>query len=91
MRSMLEIKKNTSNNLVLVLLINKPINKESPIDDKLWDKEITIAQIIPTEFKDSIEQKLKFKCNIGDNAIIFFKSKYLKYEQLIINIPIKLI
>jgi|TARA_B100000446_G_C10446213_1_gene303464 hypothetical protein len=30
-----DIKKNASNNLVLVLLINKPINKESPIDDKL--------------------------------------------------------
>ena len=55
MRSMLEIKKNTSNNLVLVLLINKPINKESPIDDKLCDKEIIIAQKIPLEFKDNIE------------------------------------
>ena len=30
-----DIKKNASNNLVLVLLINKPINKEGPIDDKL--------------------------------------------------------
>ncbi len=43
-RKIEDIKKNVSNNLVLVLLINKPINKESPIDDKLWDKGITIAQ-----------------------------------------------
>ncbi len=34
-RKIEDIKKNASNNLVLVLLINKPINKESPIDDKL--------------------------------------------------------
>ena len=34
-RKIEDIKKNASNNLVLVLLINNPINKESPIDDKL--------------------------------------------------------
>ena len=43
-RKIEDIKKNASIHLVLVLLINKPINKESPIDDKLWDKGITIAQ-----------------------------------------------
>ena len=43
-RKVEDIKKNASDNLVLVLLINKPINKESPIDDKLWDNEIIIAQ-----------------------------------------------
>ncbi len=39
-----EKKQYATNNLVLVKLIKKPINKESPIYDKLWDKGITIAQ-----------------------------------------------
>ena len=43
-RKIEDIKKNASNNLVLVLLINKPINKEGPIGDRLWDKGIAIAQ-----------------------------------------------
>ena len=43
-RKIEDIKNKASINLVLVLLINKPINKESPIDDKLWDNGITIAQ-----------------------------------------------
>ena len=54
-RKIEDIKNNESNNLVLVLLINKPINKNKPIDDKLCDKEIIIAQKIPLEFKDNIE------------------------------------
>ena len=54
-RKIEDIKNNESNNLVLVLLINKPINKESPIEDKLWDKEIIIAQKIPLEFEDNME------------------------------------
>ena len=74
MRDILDKKKSTSNNLVLTLLINKPINKESAIDDKLWDKLITIAHTIPLLFKDKIELNVKFKCNIEENAIIFFKS-----------------
>ena len=54
-RKIEEIEKNASNNLVKVLLINKPLNRESPIDDKLWDKLITIPQYIPAEFEDNIE------------------------------------
>jgi len=77
-RKIEDIKKKESNNLVLVLLINKPIDKNSAIDDKLWDKGITIALYKPLEFEDNIEWKVKFKCNIEDNAIVFFKSWYLK-------------
>ena len=35
--------------------IVKPINKEGPIDGKLWGREVIIAQKIPIEFKDSNE------------------------------------
>ena len=49
-RKIVDVKKNASNNLVLVLLINKPINKEGPIGDRLWDKGIAIAQKMPLEF-----------------------------------------
>jgi hypothetical protein len=40
---------------VLVLLINKPINKEGPIDVKLCGKGVIIAQKIPLEFEDNNE------------------------------------
>ena len=40
-----DIKKNASNNLVLLLLINKPINKESPIDDKRFYINIIEKQL----------------------------------------------
>ena len=43
-RKIEDIKNNESINLVLVLLMSKPINKESAIDDKLWDKGIIILQ-----------------------------------------------
>ncbi len=59
---------------MLVLLINKHINKEDPIDGKRWDKGITIAQVIPLEYKDNIEWKVQSKCKIEDNARIFFKA-----------------
>lgn len=73
-RFILDKKKSTSNNLLLTLLINKPINKESAIDDKLCDKLIIIPVNIPLLFKDKIELNVKFKCNIEENAITFFKS-----------------
>ena len=47
------------------------------IDDKLWDREVIIAQKTPIEDNDSNEKKVRLRCNIEDNAIIFFKSKYL--------------
>ena len=62
---------------MLVLLIDIPINKEGPIDDELWDEGIAIAQKIPLEFKDNMEWKVTFKCNIGGDAIVFFKSRYI--------------
>ena len=68
------MKKNISISLLLVLLITNPTNKESPIDDKLWLKGIIIQQNKPLEFNDNIEWKVKFKCNIEDNAITFFRS-----------------
>ena len=43
-RKIEDIKNNEYINLVLVLLMSKPINKESSIDDKLWDKGIIILQ-----------------------------------------------
>jgi len=41
----------------------------------------------PIELNDKHEIKTKFKCNIDEKAIIFFKSKYLKQEHVIINTP----
>lgn len=39
----------------------------------------------PHELNDKHETKTKFKCNIDEKAIIFFKSKYLNNEDVIIN------
>lgn len=50
-RKVIEVKKSASSNLVFALLISIPTNKESPMDDKLWDKGIIIAHNNPLEFK----------------------------------------
>jgi hypothetical protein len=44
---------------------------------------------MPDALKLIIEQKLRFKCIILENAIIFFISKYLKEAQEAKVIPIK--
>lgn len=69
------------------MLINKPANKNNAIDEKLCDNEINIPLNKPQELNDKHETKTKFKCNIDEKAIIFFKSKYLKQEHVIINTP----
>ena len=70
-----------------VLLIIKPVNRNSDIDEKLCDKEMMIPLNKQHELNDKHETKTKFKCNIDEKAIIFFKSKYLKQEHVITNKP----
>jgi len=70
------------------LLINNPANKNNAIDEKLWDNEINTALNKPELLNDNNDTNTKFKCNIDENAIIFFKSKYLKQEHVIIKHPI---
>ena len=42
--------------------------------EKLWDNDITNPLTKPHEFNDNNATNTKFKCNIEENAIIFFKS-----------------
>ena len=88
-RPKLSIKEKGSKNLEKVLLIKQPANKNNPIEEKEWAKEVIIPHRTPLEFKETIETKVRFECVIEDKAIIFFKSKYRKQEQEIIKTAIK--
>ncbi len=57
------------------MLINKPANKNKAIDEKLWDNDINMALNKPQELNDNNATNTKFRCNIDEKAIIFFKSK----------------
>tara|TARA_B110000240_G_C13116540_1_gene290729 strand:+ start:41 stop:298 length:258 start_codon:yes stop_codon:yes gene_type:complete len=69
------------------LLIINPHNKNNAIDEKLCDNEIKIPLNKPHELNDKHETKTKFKCNIDEKAMIFFKSKYLKHVHVMISNP----
>ncbi len=69
-------------------MINKPANKNDAIDEKLWANDINIPLNKPRELNDNNDANTKFKCNIDEKAIIFFKSKYRKQEHVIIKHPI---
>jgi hypothetical protein len=56
-------------------------------EEKLWDNEINIPLSRPHELNDNNEASPKFKCNIDEKAINFFRSKYLKQEHAITNAP----
>ena len=69
-------------------MINKPADKNDAIDEKLWANGINIPLNKPQELNDNNDANTKFKCNIDEKAIIFFKSKYRKQEHVIIKHPI---
>lgn len=69
----------------------KPMKRKREIEEKEWENEMNEPDNIPHELNDDTEIKTKFKWRIDENAIIFFRSKYLKHEQEIINNPTSVI
>ena len=60
-RPKLSIKEKGSKNLEKVLLIKQPANKNNPIEEKEWAKEVIIPHRTPLEFKETIETKVRFE------------------------------
>ncbi len=65
--------------------------KNKDKEEKEWEIQIIIPANIDKELNDNKLIRLKFKCKIEENAIIFFKSKYRKQEQETIIQPNKVI
>lgn len=68
--------------------MSRPANINKETLDKPWEILITIPLNIPHEFKLKIDIRERFRCNIEEKVMIFFKSKYLKHEREEMMIPI---